>query len=60
MVNVNAFHTELLQRGKQYTYVKVRRALKGVASSTSEKEKKELLSILEEVYKKTKENILKS
>lgn len=60
MISVNAFHTELLSRGKHYTYVKVRRALKGIYSGMTDKEKKEFLSILDEVYKKTKENILKS
>jgi hypothetical protein len=59
--NNTAFYKRaLLKGGKSLTYTKVKMALAGAKQITDEKEKKQLLHVLEEVYKLAKENILKS
>ena len=60
MININSLHEELLKRGKKFTYVKVKRAVNGFPNITSDKEKKELLNVVDDIFKKVKENILKS
>lgn len=60
-INRNDLFKELLRRhGKGYTYIKVCQALNGSANATTDKEKKQILSVIDEMVKQTKENILKS
>jgi hypothetical protein len=60
-INKNELYKELISRyGKSYTYIKVCMALDGDEKSTSDKEKKQILAVVEEQFKKVKENILKS
>lgn len=60
-INATAVYKRLLLRGhKSFSYIKTKSAIAGVEDTTNEKEKKQLLSILDEVYKEAKENILKS
>lgn len=60
-INATALYKRLLLRGhKSFSYIKTKCAISGNKNTTTEKEKKQLLSILEEVYKEAKENILKS
>lgn len=63
VVNVNAIYKEFLHRfSKDSTYVRVRLAINGelIAGTLSEKEKKQLIAIIDDGVKKAKENILKS
>jgi hypothetical protein len=60
MININQLQIELTKKGKSFTYVKVKKAIEGVPNSTTEKEKKEILSVLDEHLKKIKDNISKS
>jgi len=58
--NHTAFYKKvLLKGGKSFTYTKVKLALGGV-KATDEKEKKQLLSVLDEIYQQAKSNINKS
>lgn len=60
-INKNEFYKELIARhGKGYTYIKVCSALDGDEGTTSEKEKRQMVAIVEEQFKRVKENILKS
>jgi hypothetical protein len=60
-INTTAFYKRLLLKGyKSFSYVKAKWALSGAEDTTDEKEKKQLISVLDDVYKEAKENILKS
>lgn len=61
LINRNDLFQELIRRyGKGYTYIKVCKALNGVSESTTDKEKKQIISTIDDIVKQTKENILKS
>lgn len=59
--NSAAFYKRVIQKGgKSFTYIKVKTSLSGAPQTTDDREKKQLLSVLEDIYKQAKENILKS
>lgn len=63
IVNANALYKEFIHRfSKDSNYVKVRLAVNGELDpgSLSDKEKKQLVSIIDDEVKKVKDNILKS
>lgn len=63
IVNINAVYKEFLHRfSKNSTYVKVRLAINGelIPGTLTDKEKKQLILIIDEAVKDAKENILKS
>jgi hypothetical protein len=60
MININELRTELKKKKRSYTYNKVKYALAGVPDTTTDTEKKELITILENKFKEFKSNILKS
>ncbi len=63
VVNINAVYKEFIHKfSKDSTYVKVRLAVNGdlAPGTLTDKEKKQLISIIDESVKRAKENILKS
>jgi hypothetical protein len=59
--NSASFYKRVIQKGgNSFTYIKVKTALSGNPETTSDKEKKQLLAVLDDIYRKAKENILKS
>jgi hypothetical protein len=60
IIAVNKVYNLLDAKGKDFTYKKVQRALSGRPDTTSDEEKKQLLSIIEKEFKAIKQNILKS
>lgn len=58
--NSAAFYKRVIQKGgKSFSYIKVKNALGGKCD-IDEKEKKQLMSVLDDIYKEAKTNILKS
>lgn len=62
VLNINALYKELIKRGNDSNYVKVHSVVHGKSKKgvLSDKEKRELLSIIDESVKTAKANILKS
>ena len=59
--NSASFFKRVIQKGgDSFTYIKVKNALSGTTSVTNDKEKKQMLAVLEDIYKEAKSNILKS
>lgn len=59
--NSAAFFKRVIRKGgDSFTYIKVKTALSGETGITSDKEKKQLISVLDDIYKTAKDNILKS
>ena len=60
-LNSAAFYKRVIQKGgNTFTYIKCKTALSGDPETTDAKEKKQMLSVLDDIYKQAKENILKS
>jgi hypothetical protein len=57
--NSAAFYKRVIQKGgKSFSYLKVKNALGG-RCIIDDKERKQMLSVLEDIYKEAKNNILK-
>lgn len=62
IININALYKELLRKGGDSSYAKVQQSLNGesIRGTLSDKDKRNLIEILEDDLKLAKSNILKS
>ena len=60
-INKNAVYKELIRRhGKGYTYIKVCAVIEGKKHLCTEKEQRQILALIREIFKEVEENISKS